>query len=300
MNTRPPVARPPTRKAGTRPPPDRATLERALAVASRTAREAGAVLQGARSRLTGLSVLLRSPHDVTAEIDREVHGLIRQRLAAAFPEHGFHVEGQPAPGRADGPTWIIDAIDGSLNYERGYPQYSVSLALVADGEAVVGVVYDPVRDELYSALDGHGSSLNGRPITCVERPRAAGSLAATVFPASQAPERDAFMAEFVRVHGAFTGVRRGGSTALELAYLACGRLDAFWARESPLRHLAAGIVLLRNAGAALVARDDANILFSVSIAAAPPALIEGFVKLLDGEIEGGGPAHDADPGASSA
>lgn len=251
---------------------------RVLAVAVRTVREAGFDLQGARGRLSGVSALMRDSGGLVEQIAREIRESMAERLRTAFPDYGIRDD---EAGATTPVHWIIEPLDGRENYRRGYPQYALSLALVADDEAVAAVILDPARGELFQAMRGEGAWLNGRMITCVDRPQAAGSLAATVFPLPDSPRRAAYLAEFDRVHRAFAGVRRSGSAALELAYLACGRVDAFWAEDLPLGQIAAGLVVMREAGVAIVARDRAPTLTSASLAAAPPSLIEAFVRLLD-------------------
>lgn len=258
-----------------------AIVQRAMAVAARTVREAGVKLQTARSRLSGVSALLRDSGDLVEQIAQDLETQMRERVRAAFPDHGFFGDDGVPPVAPLG--WVIEPLDGRENFRRGYPQYAMSMALVDDNEAVAAVVYDPVRGELFKAMQGEGATLNGRRITCVDRPQAAGSLAATVFAQPESARRAVYLAEFDRVHQAFAGVRRSGSTTLELAYLAAGRVDAFWAEDLPLRQLAAGLVLMREAGVAIVARDQAPTLASASLAAAPPSLIEAFLRLLDGQ-----------------
>lgn len=262
------------------PRPDPA-LDAALAVAVRTALDAGRLVQAARGRLQGLAVTHKAPGDVASAIDREAEAFIRERLLQAFPDHA--VLGEEGGGTLEdgaGPTWIVDPIDGSANYLRGYPQYAVALALVERGEVLAGVVHDPCRGETFSARRDGGLLLDGRPL---QRSDAGGrgSLAATVFPKPASPRMDAYLGELARVMRHYGGVRRSGAMTLELAYLAAGRVDAFWAQDMGAWDVAAGIALLREAGADIVARDGAGLLRSRSLAAAGPGQLAMLLGLLE-------------------
>ncbi|HZT56757.1 MAG TPA: inositol monophosphatase family protein, partial [Burkholderiaceae bacterium] len=240
-------------------------------------------LQASRSRLSEIVITHKAPGDVVRAIDHEARTLIGDVVMRHFPGHSFAGEAgvEAAELLADGrPAWIVDPIDGATNYLRGYPQYAVTIALVEAGEPQVGVVYDPSRNEFFGAIRGRGAVLNGQAIRCA-KPRPAGeSLAATVFPKPASPRMPIYMAELGRVLRAFSGVRRSGSMALELAYLAAGRIDAFWQHEMRAWECAAGAVLLREAGALIHARDGLPLLASRSLLACTPTLFEPFLSLL--------------------
>ena len=174
----------------------------------------------------------------------------------------------------------MNPIDGSTNYLRGYPQYAVSIALVEDGEPQLGVIYDPSRNEFFGAIRGRGAVLNGAAIRCAAPRAALDAIAATVFPRSRSPRMPVYMAELGRVLRGFAGVRRSGSMALELAYLAAGRIDAFWEHDTLAWNAAAGAVLLRESGALIQARDGRSLLASHSLLACTPTLYEPFLSLL--------------------
>jgi myo-inositol-1(or 4)-monophosphatase len=177
-------------------------------------------------------------------------------------------------------VWVVDPVDGAANYLRGYPQYAVAIALVEAGEPQVGVVYDPSRNEFFGAIRGRGAVLNGEPITCAKPRAPIESLAATVFPQPASARMPAYMTELGRMLRAFSGVRRSGSMALELAYLAAGRIDAFWQHDLRAWNCAAGALLAREAGALMHARDGLPVLASCSLLGCTPALFEPFLSLL--------------------
>ena len=258
-------------------------LSKASRAAEQAAYAAGTHLQASRSRLTAVVFTHEAPDDVVGAIDHEAHALIREVVLRQFPEHGF-VGDDGDDGRAllrEGrPHWIVDPLDGSANYLRGYPQYAVSIALVEAGEPQLGVVYDPCRNEFFGAIRGRGAVLNGQAIRCAPPHAPLEALAATVFPKPTSPRMATYIAELGRVLQAFGGVRRSGSMALELAYLAAGRIDAFWEHDKGARDFAAGIVLLRESGALIHARDGRPPLASRSLLACTPRLFEPFLSLL--------------------
>ena len=259
-------------------------LSKASRAAEQAAYAAGTHLRASRSRLSEIVITHKEPGDVVSEIDIEAQTLIREVVMRAFPEHGFIGEESGADASVlltdSRPYWVVDPLDGTANYLRGYPQYAVSIALVEAGEPLVGVIYDPIRNEFFGAIRGRGAVLNGQPIRCGPPHRPIQALAATVFPKPTSPRMTRYMGEFGRVLRGFGGVRRSGSMALELAYLACGRIDAFWAHDMGPWDAAAGIVLLREAGALVQARDGRPLLSSGALLGCTPTLYESFLSLL--------------------
>ena len=258
-------------------------LPKASRAAEQAAYAAGTHLQASRSRLAEVVITHQAPGEVVGAIDREAQALIREVVLRAFPEHGFISEGSgdTAALLADPrPHWVVDPLDGTANYLRGYPQFAVSIALVEAGEPLIGVIYDPIRNEFFGAIRGRGAVLNGQAIRCAPPHTAIEALAATVFPKPTSPRMPRYMTEFGRVLRGFGGVRRSGSMALELAYLAAGRIDAFWAHDMGACDAAAGIVLLRESGALVQARDGWPLLASSSLLGCTPTLYESFLSLL--------------------
>jgi len=259
-------------------------LYKASRAAEQAAYAVGTHLQASRSRLSATMYTHEEPRDVVHSIDQEAQGLIRDVVLRQFPQHGFVCERgtaeAPSAPAEDRPVWIVDPLNGLVNYQRGYPQYAVSIALVEAGEPLLGVIYDPCRNEFFGAIQGQGAVLNGQPIHCA-RPRAPiESLAATVFPKPSSTCMPAYVAEFGRVVRGFGGVRRSGSMALELAYLSAARIDAFWEHEVGGWEYAAGILLIRESGALIHARDARPLLRSGSLLACTPHLFEPLLSLL--------------------
>ncbi|MBU1357620.1 MAG: inositol monophosphatase [Gammaproteobacteria bacterium] len=256
------------------------------------AREACAfarVLAGeAMERLRGAaheahSVLVKAPGDWASALDSDIEAMLRERIAGRFPGHAFLGEeggGATAQGRDTGPTWIVDPIDGSMNFLRGYPQYAVSIALVDGGEPLAGVVGDPCRNEVFSAAAGQGAWLGDTPIRCATTSRLDKAVAGTVFPKPAASFMPRYLDQFGRVVTRTAGVRRSGSMALELAYLAAGRLDAFWEHGMGAWDAAAGVLLVREAGGEVFTMDGEPWLSSAQIAAAAAPVAHDWRELL--------------------
>lgn len=218
------------------------------------AREAGARLR--EFLAAGVETEYKGDVDVVTEADRTVEKLIRARLHETLPEHGIFGE-EGTRERMEGEfRWYVDPLDGTTNFAHGFPQFCVSMGLEhrppglaqgEDGTLMAGVIYDPTRDELFAAEKGKGAWLNGKAIHVSRTPDLAESLVATGFPSRKRHESPNihFYQEFtLRSHG----VRRAGSAALDLAWTACGRLEAFWEFNLNPWDTAAGMLLVTEAG----------------------------------------------------
>ena len=224
-----------------------ADLDKALAAALEAAGEACAILVQGQSQLTEGMVKTKSPGDVTTIIDRRAEDAIRTLLQARFPEFAFTGEEGGASGQSRY-RWIVDPLDGTMNYVHGFPFYAVSLALTVDERIVLGVVADPVRGETFWAVVGRGAFLGGKPITVSHANSMEKALVGTVFPPPSWPGRDDYLKRFCRVASQAAGVRRAGAAALDLAYVAAGRLDAFFVESLKAWDIAAGMLLVTEAG----------------------------------------------------
>jgi myo-inositol-1(or 4)-monophosphatase len=222
--------------------------------AEEIAREAGAQLRGFYA--TGVTTEYKGAADLVTVADRTAEKLIRERLSVAFPEHGIYGE-EGTRERLDGEfRWYVDPLDGTTNFAHAVPHFCVSLGLEQrpaglsqgeDGALVAGVVYDPMRDEMYVAERGKGAWLNGKRIHATETAALAESLVATGFPSQKrhkSPNIHFYQEFTLRSHG----VRRLGSAALDLAYVAAGRYEAFWEFNLNPWDTAAGILLVEEAG----------------------------------------------------
>ncbi len=222
--------------------------------ASGIAREAGALLREFYEQ--GVETEYKGDVDLVTVADRTAEKLIRQRLGEVFPDHGIYGE-EGTRERLDGEfRWYVDPLDGTTNFAHGFPQFCVSLGLERrtpgirpeeDGTLVAAVIYDPLRDELFAAEKGRGGELNGKPLRVSRVTELAEALVSTGFPSRkrhQSPNIHFYQEFTLRSHG----VRRAGSAALDLAYVAAGRLEAFWEFNLNPWDTAAGILLVDEAG----------------------------------------------------
>jgi myo-inositol-1(or 4)-monophosphatase len=218
-----------------------------LAVAQQAARAGAAVLLDYQTRFTARE---KGPRDLVTEADLASQQCIRKILATEFPDHDFLGEeddpqAPPAKGREY--RWVVDPLDGTLNYVHGMPAFAVSIALEHRGEIVAGIVLDPLLEECFATAKGKGAWLNGKPIKVSGCSAAANALVAASF--SPLVDRHSLeVTRFVAALEACQGVRRLGSAALNLAYVASGRLDAYWATSVKIWDVAAGVLLVREAG----------------------------------------------------
>lgn len=221
-------------------------MRRFLDVAIRAARAAGAIqLAGANGEL-GIDTK-SSAIDLVTHIDRASEKEIRAVIGAEFPDHVIFGEEE---GQSQGDAawrWIVDPLDGTVNYAHRYPFWCVSIALEVEGALVLGVVFDPLRDELFTAVRGEGAWLNGAPIGVTATASLQDALVGTGF--AYLPEAMLRNIRILdRVVPAVQGIRRPGAAALDLAYVACGRLDGFWELTLQPWDVAAGTLLIREAG----------------------------------------------------
>ncbi len=209
------------------------------------AREAGALLANYFERRIGFE--LKGEFDLVTEADRASEKLVVERLRSHFPSHAIVAEEGGGHESASEYRWYVDPLDGTTNFAHGFPMFNVSIGLERAGEGLAGVVYEPVRQEMFSAERGGGAYLNNRRIKVSSTAKLTDSLASTGFP-SRKRSNDVNIHFYYQVAMASHGVRRTGSAALDLAYVAAGRLDLFW--EFGLRpwDMAAGGLLVREAG----------------------------------------------------
>jgi len=221
-----------------------------LNFAIQTAREAGRVLAERFGRKIEISN--KSEIDLVTESDLASERLIIDRIKTYYPRHAILAEesGASEPVDRERPSdwrWIIDPLDGTTNYAHGYPCFCVSIGLECQGRIELGVVYDPLRDEMFSAERGQGASLNGRRISVSPTPTLASALLCTGFP-YDVRERSEFARHFANFIMAAQGVRRDGAAALDLAYVAAGRFDGFWEEGLKPWDVAAGALIIEEAG----------------------------------------------------
>ena len=244
-----------------------------LNFAIQTARDAGRLLAERFGRT--LRVTNKSELDLVTESDLASEQLIIDRIKTYHPRHAILAEESGASGPADHQDewrWIIDPLDGTTNYAHGYPCFCVSIGLEHKGRMEVGVVYDPMRDELFTAERGQGASLNGRRIHVSPVDSLAGALLCTGFP-YDVRERSEFARHFANFIMNAQAVRRDGAAALDLAYVACGRFDGFWEEGLKPWDVAAGSLLVEEAGGQVSKYDGS----ALSVYAPPILASNGLV-----------------------
>lgn len=221
-----------------------------LNIAVKAARIASKVMIHNIERLDQLEIEKKGRADFVSEVDKQAEEIIIQTIHDAYPDHAILAEESGAQGDVSKSEheWIIDPLDGTTNFLHGYPVYSVSIALKVRGELAAAVVYDPSRDELFSASRGKGAHLNERRIRVSSTRRLSTALLATGFPYNEMMYLDPWMSSFKALVPHVAGVRRAGSAALDLAQVACGRFDGFWEFGLNSWDIAAGILLIQEAG----------------------------------------------------
>jgi myo-inositol-1(or 4)-monophosphatase len=218
-----------------------------LTIAVRAAREAGRIITRNFNRIDRLTISDKGSNDFVSEVDRNAEAVIINLLHEKYPNHAILAEESGSHG-SDDYLWIIDPLDGTTNFLHGFPQFAVSIALKVKGRLEVGVVYDPVSEEMYTACRGEGAQLNDKKIRVSNRKGLDGALLGTGLPYRDFRFSENYMGMLKALIKDSAGVRRPGSAALDFAYVAAGRMDGFW--ELGLREwdFAAGALLVREAG----------------------------------------------------
>lgn len=218
-----------------------------LNIAIRAARNAGDLIQRSSENVNQLTINKKQGNDFVSEVDRMAEQEIIKVIKQAYPEHSIRAE-ESGDHKGNDYTWIIDPLDGTTNYLHGYPQYAVSIALKHKNKIEVGVIYDPLRDELFCAENGAGATLNNRRIRVSKQTDLSSALIGTGFPFKYPQHLNAYLSMFKTLTPTTAGIRRAGSAALDLAYLAAGRLDGFWEIGLKEWDMAAGILIVQEAG----------------------------------------------------
>jgi myo-inositol-1(or 4)-monophosphatase len=256
-------------------------IEEALEFAKETARRAGEI-QRNNFEKKGLAVEHKGRIDLVTEVDIACEKLITEAVRQNFPEHGILAEEGARRESLEGDIWIIDPLDGTVNYAHGFPMFAVSIALYHKDEPVLGVVYDPLRDEIFTSVTGRGAYMNDAPIKVTGVENLENALIATGFPYDLKTNPRNNLANFNRVALECQAVRRPGAAAIDLCYLACGRFDAFWEqRLCPWDMAAARIIVAEAGGKVTDMKGNSLDIFGETICAANPALHPKLLALLE-------------------
>jgi myo-inositol-1(or 4)-monophosphatase len=252
-----------------------------LTIAVRAARKAGDYILRESEKIQ--SIKTKSPGDYVTNVDQAAESLIIDMLSHSYPNHGFLGEesGETEQSSDAEYQWIIDPIDGTTNFIRKVPHWCISIACRYRGKTQVGVVYDPVRDEIFSAVKGQGAQLNGKRIRVSSLRNLDDSLLATGFPFRDETKLDDYMTFFARLFPNCSDMRRAGSAALDLAYVAAGRFDGFWEFGLKPWDTAAGALLVAEAGGMVGdIQGNPNYEDSGSIVAANPKVFKAMLQVM--------------------
>ena len=252
-----------------------------LNIAVRAARRAGSIINRAALDGSGYEVRSKRLNDFVTRVDHAAEEAIIETVRKAYPDHAVLAEESGASaGRAEY-QWIIDPLDGTTNFIHGFPQYCVSIAIRHREAMAHGVIYDPLKNELFTASKGRGAFLNDRRIRVSKCLRLADALVGTGFPFKEIDRINVYVQQMRSLMAKSAGLRRAGAAALDLAYVACGRLDAFWELGLSPWDMAAGALMIQEAGG-LVGdlSGEPGYLESGEIAAATPKIFTALLEAL--------------------
>ena len=252
-----------------------------LNIAVKAARRAGSIINRAVLE-GGLEVRAKNRNDFVTQVDRAAEQAILEVIRRAYPDHGFLAEesGASAGGRAEY-RWVIDPLDGTTNFIHGFPQYCVSIALQHREVLTQAVIYDPAKNELFTASRGRGAFLDDRRIRASKCAHLKDALVGTGFPFKELGQLDRYLRQLTTLMRESSGVRRAGAAALDLAYVAAGRLDAFWEMGLSPWDMAAGALLIQEAGGLVSDLDGkGDFLARGEIAAAAPKVLPQLLDAL--------------------
>lgn len=254
-----------------------------LNIAVKAARAAGDIINRAALDIEAVRVAQKNANDFVTEVDQAAETIIIDTLLEAYPQHGILAEESGCErGNPDSRhIWIIDPLDGTTNFIHGFPVYCISIALQVDGRIEQAVIYDPTRNDLFTATRGRGAFLNSRRIRVSKRVRLAESLISTGFPFRAEQDRTQFMQMFMEMMQSTSGMRRPGSAALDLAYVAAGFAEGFFETGLSPWDVAAGSLLVQEAGG-LVGNftGEADFLHTGECLAASPKIYGQMVRIL--------------------
>ncbi|SDW43147.1 inositol monophosphatase family protein [Roseicitreum antarcticum] len=246
------------------------------------AQTAGDILTKHWHARASLTVSVKRAGDFVSQADVASEMCLREMLLSARPDDGWL--GEETPGtEGSSRRWIVDPLDGTTNFLRGIPHWAISIALEVDGKRRLGVIHDPLKSETFTAMRGGGAFLNGSAITVSDTTQLANALFGTGIPFGGMAHIDDHAADIANLMPHCAGVRRMGAAALDLAYVAAARLDGFWERRLQQWDIAAGLVILHEAGAQITAMEpDDHPEVSGTVLAAPKALFDSFANALRG------------------
>lgn len=249
-------------------------------IAVKAARLAGRMIVRAQDQVETMPIVEKGRGDYATKVDRHAEEIIIDTIKKAYPDHGILGEEFGSIDRDAETIWIIDPLDGTTNFIHGFPQYCVSIAVQDRGKVTHGVVYDPIRDELFSASRGRGAQMNGKRIRVSNLDKLDHALLGTGFPFREFGFLDEYMNLFKALMPSCAGIRRAGAAALDLAYVAAGRLDGFWEFGLKPWDMAAGALFIQEAGGWVTTLEgDSEFMQGKNILAASPKIHAQMMSL---------------------
>lgn len=253
-------------------------------IALRAARTAGNIIVRASERMDTLQITEKSQNDFVTEIDAQAEQAIIETIRAVYPNHGIIAE-ESGKQTGDETVWIIDPLDGTTNYIHGFPHFAVSIAVQQNGRLEHGLIFDPVRQETFIASRGEGARLNDKRIRVSKRTSLQGSLLGTGFPFRQFHLLEPYVRIMTTLMPQTASIRRAGSAALDLAYVAAGRLDGFWEFGLGPWDIAAGAILIQEAGGLVSdCQGGENYLTTGEVVAGPSKIFKLLLQTVKAEL----------------
>lgn len=250
-------------------------------VATMAAREAGEIITRYLDDTDRLSIQEKTKNNFVSEVDTLAENAIIRTIQKYYPDHAILAEESGRQPQKSDIEWIIDPLDGTTNFLHQFPQFSISIAVREKGRLTHGVIFDPVRDEMFYASRGQGARMNNRRIRVTEQKTLNNALLATGFPYYEFDYIDSYLASFKQFMLTTAGIRRAGSAALDLAYVACGRVDGYWEFNLKPWDIAAGMIIVQEAGGLCTDFGGGeNSLQSGNILACNPKLMKEMAKTL--------------------
>ncbi|MBI3561877.1 MAG: inositol-1-monophosphatase [Gammaproteobacteria bacterium] len=251
-----------------------------LNIAVRAARKAGGIITRFSDQVDTLKISSKAENDFVSEVDQLAEQAIVQILLKAYPNHSILAE-ESGVHQGNEFEWIIDPLDGTTNFLHGVPHYAVSIGLRHKGRLEVAVVYDPFKQEMFTASRGSGAQLNGKRIRVTKRTNLKGALLGTGIPFRELQILDTYLAMLRALLPETAGIRRAGSAALDLAYVAAGRLDGFWEFGLKPWDMAAGVLLIEEAGGIVCDfRGGFDYFASGNIVTANPKVLKAMIQAI--------------------
>ncbi|MBK8815065.1 MAG: inositol monophosphatase [Methylococcaceae bacterium] len=255
-----------------------------LNIAVRAARSAGDLILRSSDNIGHLKIDQKGKNDFASEVDRAAEREIINIIRTAYPDHAILAE-ESGEHQGNDFVWVIDPLDGTTNFLHGFPQYAVSIALKHKGRLEVAAIYDPLRDELFTAKRGGGAMLNSRRLRVTNQTSMKGALIGTGFPFKTDLHLESYVGMFKSISMQAAGIRRAGAAALDLAYVAAGRLDGFWEIGIMEWDMAAGILLIKEAGGVVTDFSfNDNYLSSGNVIAGSPKMHQMLYQLIEPHV----------------